>query len=121
MHGIRIASSACRRSLDALFLFSSAGAHLITLFYFWVQALTRTLWLSGGLAALDALLKVLYIFVFHVPLFLYGCGQHTLDPIHDRTITTHSPTVQHFLKVEALSEPPGQCHHIVVHSYELWG
>lgn len=38
----------------------------------------RTLWVSGGLAALDTLLKLLYIFAFHVPLFLYGCDGKAL-------------------------------------------
>jgi len=34
----------------------------------------RTLWGSGGFAAFDTLIKALYIFAFHVPLYLYGCA-----------------------------------------------
>ena len=41
-----------------------------------VQALTRTLWGSGGFAAVDTLIKALYIFAFHVPLYLFGCDSH---------------------------------------------
>jgi len=38
------------------------------------QALMRTLWGSGAFAAFDTFIKALYIFAFHVPLYLYGCG-----------------------------------------------
>ena len=49
----------------------------------YAQALMRTLWGSGGFAAFDTLIKALYIFAFHVPLYLYGCGasaQQELQP-----------------------------------------
>ena len=39
-----------------------------------VQALLRTLAISGAYAAFETLLGVLYIFGFHVPLFLYAYG-----------------------------------------------
>ena len=82
--------------------------HMMVLYIYRVQALIRTLCVSGGLAALDALLKILYIFVFHVPLFLYGCGRltldPTLDPTYDRTITTHHPSIPHYCIVEDLLE-----------------
>ena len=37
-----------------------------------VQALIRTLWLSGSYAALEMLVAAVYIFGAHIPLFLYG-------------------------------------------------
>lgn len=36
------------------------------------QALLRTLAISGAYAAFETLLAVLYIYSFHVPLFLYA-------------------------------------------------
>ncbi|KAK9817983.1 hypothetical protein WJX72_005332 [[Myrmecia] bisecta] len=38
------------------------------------EALLRTLWISGGLALFETLVTLLYVFAFHVPLFLYGGG-----------------------------------------------
>ena len=37
-----------------------------------MQALIRTLWLSGGYAAFETFVAAVYIFGAHVPLFLYG-------------------------------------------------
>lgn len=37
-----------------------------------LQALVQTLTVSGGVAGLETLLKALYIFVLHVPLYVYG-------------------------------------------------
>lgn len=38
-----------------------------------MQALIRTLWISGAYASFETLVASIYIFVAHVPLFLYGC------------------------------------------------
>ena len=37
-----------------------------------LQALLRTLGFSTGFAGLETLVKTLYIFVLHVPLFMFG-------------------------------------------------
>ena len=37
-----------------------------------LQALVRTLYVSGVVAMADTLLKIFYIYGLHVPLFLYG-------------------------------------------------
>jgi hypothetical protein len=37
-----------------------------------LQALVQTLTVSGGVAGLETLLKALYIFALHVPLYVYG-------------------------------------------------
>lgn len=45
-----------------------------------MQALIRTLWLSGGYAAFETFVAAVYIFGAHVPLFLYGCAAQTWPP-----------------------------------------
>ena len=39
-----------------------------------LQALARTLWMSGAYAAFENMVAMVYVFGAHVPLFLYGCG-----------------------------------------------
>lgn len=47
-----------------------------------LQALFKTLYVSGGVAGLDLFVKCIYIYALHVPLFLFGCGQHGASPHH---------------------------------------
>ncbi len=47
-----------------------------------LQALVRTLYVSGVFAAADTLIKIVFVFGMHIPLFLYGCG-----PVHDDNTT----------------------------------
>lgn len=37
-----------------------------------LQALVRTLYVSGIFAAADTLIKIIFVFGLHIPLFLYG-------------------------------------------------
>ena len=43
-----------------------------------MQALVRTLWMSGAYAGVENLVAIIYIFGAHVPLFVYGCGPAAL-------------------------------------------
>ena len=39
-----------------------------------MQALVRTLWMSGAYAAFENMVAIISIFGVHVPLFMYGCA-----------------------------------------------
>lgn len=41
------------------------------------EALVRTLYVSGGFAAVDTLIKAMFVFGLHIPLFLYGGDEAT--------------------------------------------
>lgn len=40
------------------------------------EALVRTLWISGSVALVDAIIKLVYIYGLHIPLFLYKDAAH---------------------------------------------
>ncbi len=51
-----------------------------------LQALARTLWMSGAYAAFENMVVMIYIFGAHVPLFLYGCAPGSLAQSNPRRL-----------------------------------
>ncbi len=62
-----------------------------------MQALIRTLWMSGAYAAFETVVASIYIFGAHVPLFLYGYVHPALPiPLRRLSVPTyHSSQLPH--------------------------
>ncbi len=58
---------------------SGVGQHAESFDLLTLQALARTLWMSGAYAAFENMVVMIYIFGAHVPLFLYGCAPDTFE------------------------------------------
>ena len=65
-----------------------------------LQALVRTLYISGAFAAADTLLKIIIVFGMHIPLFLYGCALLSFFKVPRSSSVRASMTIFQ-----------GECHH----------